>query len=116
MSARIEFASKLSLKVLPIWPWILTGFFSLLIFIVNIYCIRLLYEKEVVPSQLVPLPPGEEEFEMLQVFYVYGWAKDSKLEIKPEDIEIVRVIDEGFFGSVHLAKLIKSDEHIVLKV
>jgi len=61
------------------------------------------------------MPPGGENFRMREVSYVYDIIVNPELEIRPADIEVLSVIDQGFFGSVYLAKRIADETLVVLK-
>ena len=98
-----------------IWPWVATSSWFLIILVLIFYYSRFVYLSTIKVSPLIPMPPGGENFRMREVSYVYDIIVNPELEIRPADIEVLSVIDQGFFGSVYLAKRIADETLVVLK-
>lgn len=97
------------------WPWVLMAACFTVILGLNIYYIRSTYRKQLGQTMLLPIAPGADKFPMREVSYVYDMDIDPDLEIKPSDIEVISIIDQGFFGTVYLARQSGNKGFVVLK-
>ena len=97
------------------WPWYLFSSCVLFMLLLLLVSARRLYHRLFLKQWLLPMAPGPESFAMRDISYVYDMEIDQSLFVPASELQVLSIIDQGFFGSVYLATKGSSDELVVIK-